>query len=130
MLKRVRGITISTEAILVSGIMVVLLALAFIYATGYLRATPRLSQTWVEAKLCGSVLTIMNTGSTTAYISGLYYVDSTGRMVDATYLLSPSQRVVNPGTDVVVKLNGAYGMVVIVGENFDAVKARNECTTS
>ena len=124
--KRVRGFAITTEAIMLSGLMAILLFFAFLYASNYFSTQTRLSQTWLEARLCGEVLTIKNVGTVQAYIKHVYGIDNSGNMEDITD--SISQTTLSPGDSITVTLSTVYKEILIVGENFDKVVEPNECT--
>ena len=124
MRKATRGVVITIEALAVSALIALLLTMAFFYVSDYFSVKPKTSQTWLEVKLCGSILTIKNVGVATAYITHLYYEDN-----DVLYDITNSlpQTALAPGESITVTLNSAYNEILLVGENFEQVVAQNEC---
>ena len=124
-MKNVRGFAISIEAIVISGLVALILFIAFMYATNYIRAEPRLTQTILDVRLCGSVLVIKNIGPSPAVISKLYSIDESGSYNDITSQLP--QTTIQPGDVIIVNLDNAYSKLLLVGLNFDKVVIQNEC---
>jgi len=121
--RKIRGAVISTEAILYSAIISIIIFLAFWYLSSQLMAQPKYVQGYIDAKYCGTVLTVKNTGSVTikiTHIIGVRLDGTTDRSVPIGVILSPGQTWYK--TDA-----GLYKSITIIGENFATVTAKNEC---
>jgi len=121
--RRIRGAVISTEAILYSVIISIVVFLAFWYLSSYLMAPPKYTQGYIDAKYCGTVLVIKNIGSVTVKIDtivGIKLDGTTDNPKSVNIELSPGQTW--PTTNV-----GPYKSITIVGQNFAAVTVKNEC---
>jgi len=118
---RIRGAVISSEAILYSAVISVLIVLAFWYISSYL-AQPKYVQGYVDAKYCGSVLTVKNVGSIAVRIDRIIGVYSNGTSTVIQVGIN-----LNPGETWYSNNIGSFSSVTVVGDNFAPVTAKNEC---
>jgi len=121
--RKIRGVVISTEAILYSAIISIIVFLAFWYLSSYLMSPPKYTQGYIDAKYCGTVLVIKNTGSVAVRINYIIGIKLDGTS-DTPRQLNVN---LNPGETWHTTLTGLYKSLTIVGENFATVTVKNEC---
>jgi len=129
-LRRIRGAVISTEAIVISAAISIVVFFAFWFLSSYLMSPPKYVQGYIDAEYCGTVLTVKNTGSITVRITYIVGVklDNTAETKRVSVTLDPGQTWVYNGAGYVESNYFLpYRSVSIVGENFASVTVRNEC---
>ena len=119
-----RGLSILTEALLVSLFVALIVFVAFMAVSYVFRGQGELTQTILDGRLCGYVLTVSNLGEVEAKITDAYGV--TGESMEEVTDVFPS-RTINPGEAVQVDLPSLYDEVIIVGENFEKLVVKNDC---
>jgi len=119
-----RGIAVTMEAVLASIMIALVVALAFMYAVSSMPARTTVSNTVIDARLCGYVLTVKNVGSETALNLSVY--DETGMEVSFSDR-SKWKTSLQPGEAATAVLQYSYSRVVVVGDNVASTVVVNEC---
>lgn len=120
---RLRAQEVTLQALIVALVTLVVVSFILGWAVRVLTQTPRPRYSRVEASLCGTVLAVENLGPGTVRITEVRVHTSTG-WEEAPVTLPVTLR---PGDSWTYNFQHVYDEVVLAGEGFEAVLARQEC---
>lgn len=122
--KKKKGFALIIENILLGAIISMVVMFAMMYALSFLKAPPKISQTYISGELCGDMLYLKNTGSIPVTVSNAVGVTPSQQ----TYgLWNVEYTTLQPGHLYQFNLGSYYNLVSITGNNFPTVNLYNAC---